>query len=129
VRVFKTKWFARFARREGVNDKKLVVAIQEAEDGLNDGDLGGFLIKKRVARVGAGKRSGYRTIIVYRAKKRAVFVYGFAKSAADNINDVELSEYQRLAQIYLGFSDADIEKALKAGELQEVNYHGKKISK
>lgn len=122
MRVFKTKWFARFIRKEGIHDGKLASAIQEVENGLNDGDLGGPLIKKRVARSGAGKRGGYRTIIIYRAKKRAVFVYGFAKSKADNINDVELSEYQRLAQIYLGFSDADIGKALKAGELQEVNY-------
>ncbi len=129
MRVFITKWFARFARKEGISVEKLVAVIREAESGLNDGELGGGLIKKRVARAGSGKRGGYRTIIVYRAKKRAVFVYGFAKNVADNINDAELFEYQKLAQIYLGFNDADIEKALKIGELKEVTYDGKDTKK
>jgi len=132
VRVFTTKWFARFARKEGISAGKLVTAIQEAENGLNDGELSGGLIKKRIARAGAGKRGGYRTIIIYRVKKRAIFVYGFAKSVTENLSDVELNEYQKLAQIYLAFSDADIDRALKTGELKEVSYDGKdpkKISK
>lgn len=79
LRLFTTKWFARFARKDGIRAEKLVAAIQEAESGLNDGELGGGLIKKRVARAGAGKRAGYRTIVIYRVKKRAVFVYGSAK--------------------------------------------------
>jgi hypothetical protein len=121
VRVFTTKWFARFARKEGISAEKLIAAVREAEEGLNDGELGGGLIKKRVARAGSGKRGGYRTIIVYRVKKRAVFVYGFAKNVTDNINDAELFEYRKLARIYLDFNDADIERALKIGELKEVN--------
>jgi hypothetical protein len=58
VRIFKTKWFARFARKEHIDDKMLIAAVREIERGLNDGDLGGGLIKKRLARVGAerGKR-------------------------------------------------------------------------
>ncbi len=129
MRVFTTKWFARFARKEGISAEKLIAVVREAESGMNDGELGGGLIKKRVARAGAGKRGGYRTIIVYRVKKLAVFVYGFAKNATDNIDDAELYEYQRLAQIYLGFSDADISQALNAGELQEVKYDGKDSKK
>jgi hypothetical protein len=46
--------------------------------------LGGNLIKKRVARAGKGKRGGYGTIIVYPLGSRAVFVYGFPKSAKAN---------------------------------------------
>ena len=41
MRIFKTKWFARFARREGIGDEKLADAVQEVEKGLNDGELGG----------------------------------------------------------------------------------------
>jgi len=124
VRVFKTKWFARFARKESIGDNRLADAVQETEHGLNDGDLGGHLIKKRVAREGQGKRGSYRTIIVYRKGKRSVFVYGFPKSAVDNINDVELKAFQKLGLHYLSFSDTEIAKALQAGELQEVKYHG-----
>jgi hypothetical protein len=128
VRIFKTKWFARFARKEDISDKKLADAVREAEKGLHDGELGGSLIKKRVARAGEGRRGGYRTIIVYRAGKRAVFVYGFSKSAKANLNVVELDAYQKLAQIYLGFTDAGMAKAVGAGELEEVKYNGEEVS-
>ena len=64
MRVVKTKWFARFARQEVISDKKLSDAVREAEKGLIDGELGGGLIKKRVARAGKGKEGGYRTISV-----------------------------------------------------------------
>jgi hypothetical protein len=53
MRVVKTKWFARFARKEDISDKKLSDAVREAEKGLIDGELGGGLIKKRVARAQA----------------------------------------------------------------------------
>jgi len=128
VRIFKTKWFTRFARKEDLSDKKLADAVQELENGLHDGELGGNLIKKRVARTGEGKSGGYRTIIVYRAKNRAVFVYGFPKSTKANLSAVELDVYQKMAQILLSFNDDGITKALNAGELEEVKYHGEKIS-
>jgi hypothetical protein len=71
MRVFKTKWFARFARREGLTDDKLMAAIHEVQNGLTDGNLGGGLVKKRIGRTGAGKRGGYRTIVALRLDKSA----------------------------------------------------------
>jgi hypothetical protein len=123
MQVFKTKWFTRFARKERISDKKLKKAIQEVEKGLIDGDLGSGLIKKRVSRVGEGKRGGYRTIIVYRTRDRAVFVYGFPKSSKANLSALELDGYQKLASLLLKFDDNDIKKALNTGELKEVEYH------
>jgi hypothetical protein len=73
VRLFKLRAFARFQRREGIADKTLAKAVRGAEDGLVDADLGGGLIKQRVARPGQGKRGGFRTIVVYRRGRRAVF--------------------------------------------------------
>lgn len=128
MRVFKSKWFARFARKEDIGDKRLLDAVREIEKGLNEGDLGGGLIKKRVARPGKGKRRGYRTIIVFRTGDRAVFVYGFPKSAKANLNGVELDAFQRLAQIYLNLSAASITKALSEGELEEVSCNGEEMS-
>jgi hypothetical protein len=46
VQTFKTKWLARFARHEGITDKSLGEAIERAERGLIDADLGGGLIKQ-----------------------------------------------------------------------------------
>jgi len=41
LRVFRTKWFARFARRERISDASLGEAVRRAERGLIDADLGG----------------------------------------------------------------------------------------
>jgi len=41
MRTFKTKWLARFARREGISDQSLLEAIERAEKGMIDADLGG----------------------------------------------------------------------------------------
>ena len=61
VRIFKTKGLARFARREQIADSRLREAIERAERGTIDADLGGGLIKQRVARKGEGRSGGYRT--------------------------------------------------------------------
>jgi len=58
LRVFKTKEFSRFARREGIDEERLSEAVDRAERGLVDADLGGGLIKQRVARKGQGRRGG-----------------------------------------------------------------------
>jgi len=128
VRVFKTKWFGRFARKERISDRHLAAAVREVERGLHDGDLGGNLVKKRLARQGEGKRGGYRTILVYRRSDRAIFVYGFAKSDQANLSPVELREYQKLARIYMRFSEADLAKAVKGDELQEIKNDAEEIS-
>ena len=62
MQTFKTKWLARFARHEGITDKSLGEAIERAERGLIDADLGGGLIKQRVARPGQGRSGGYRAL-------------------------------------------------------------------
>lgn len=80
MRVFKTKTFARFARKEGLEDKVLAEAIADIECRLIDADLGGGLIKQCIARTGGGKRGGFRTLIAYCVERRAVFFFGFAKS-------------------------------------------------
>ena len=58
MRIFATKWFTRFARSEGIGDQRLCEAIARAEQGSVDVDLGGNLIKQRVARAGGGRSGG-----------------------------------------------------------------------
>lgn len=69
---------ARFAGREGIAHASLRDAIARAEKGAIDADLGGGLIKQRVARPGKGRSGGYRTIIAYRRGDRAFFIYGLS---------------------------------------------------
>jgi hypothetical protein len=120
LRVFTTKVFARFARKERLNDRRLREAVARAERGLVDAALGGGLIKQHVARPGGGRSGGYRTVIAYRASRRSVFLYGFAKGERDNIDDRELDDLKELAKHYLGYSDAEIATALEQAELREV---------
>ena len=127
MRVFKTKWFARFARRVGIVDSKLAVTVREIEKGLIDADYGGGLIKKRVARDGAGKSGGYRSIIAYRSEEKCVFMYCFTKSDKGNLNINEVAQYKNAADIYLGFNEIAITVALKTGELVEVIFNDKKV--
>ncbi len=120
MRVFKTKEFARFARREKIADAMLCEAIGRAERGIIDGDLTGGLIKQRVARPGQGRSGGFRTLIVFRAKTRSVFVHGFAKSERANIGAKELEFWRTVATAFLGMNERLIEAAIAADELTEV---------
>jgi hypothetical protein len=113
--------FARFTRKERIDDWRLCEAIARAGHGLIDADLGGSLIKQRVARQGGGRSGGYRTIIAYRAAQRSVFLYGFGKSERDNIDQRELDDLKKLAKILLGYSDSQIATALEMTELREVS--------
>jgi hypothetical protein len=122
VRVYKVKVFARFQRRERIVDGALAKAVRDAEAGLIDADLGGGLIKQRVARPRQGKRGGYRTVIAYRRGDRAVFLYGFAKSARANIADDELEALRRRGAGLLNAADEGLEAMVALDELTEVDY-------
>jgi hypothetical protein len=122
VRIFKTKWLARFVRREGIADKSLREAMERAESGLIDADLGGGLIKQRVARKGQGRSDGYRMIVGYRMKDRAVFLLGFAKNGRENIEADELLSLREIAHKSLATDAARIQRELELGNLQEINY-------
>ena len=118
--VFKTKEFARFARREQISDADLCEAVLRAERGLVDADLGGGLIKQRIARKGQGRSGGFRTLLAYRAGDRSVFVYGFAKSERASISTKELSLWRTVAAAFLAMDRPALEAAIVASELAEV---------
>lgn len=120
MRVFKSKEFARFSRRETITDRVLCDAVARAERGTIDADLGGGLIKQRVARPGQGRSGGFRTLLVYRTADRCVFVYGFPKSDRGNIKPEELVFWRRIAAAYLAMTDAAIKRAIADDELKEV---------
>jgi len=120
VRIFKAKPFARFAQRERIKDSVLRNAVERAEKGLVDADLGGGVIKQRVARPGQGRSGGYRTFIAFRRGTRAIFVYGFAKNERDNIDDKDLITLRKAAERWLGATDTKIEIEVSLGNLQEI---------
>ena len=127
MRIFKTKPFARFAGKEGIGDAALLEAVRRAAQGMIDADLGGGVIKQRIARHGQGKSGGFRSIVLFRAAHRAFFVYGFAKSARSNIRHDELAAFRSLAHEMLALDDAEIRAALANGTIMEVTDHGQAL--
>jgi hypothetical protein len=125
--VFKTKGFARYARREGLDDAALCEAIDRADRGIIDADLGQGVIKQRVARPGQGRSGGIRVIVFYRLGERIVFVDGFAKNEKDNISIDELADFRELAGEFLTYSTDYVQILLDNGKWIKVVCDGKNI--
>ncbi len=121
TRIYTNRWFAKFANREGISNATLVAAIDQANRGLTDADLGGGLIKQRVAREGGGKSGGYRTLVFFRREQRAIFAFGFAKSDKADLSAVELRTYKQAAKIVLALTQEQIDREVHEGRMFEVN--------
>jgi hypothetical protein len=122
MRVFKSKWFVRFARKERITDAQLLKTVENAEKGLIDADYGGGVIKQRIARPGAGKSGGYRSIVYFRKGERAFFAFGFAKNEQDNIDESDERDFKDLAKVFLSLSETELKKLIDSGKWTEVKY-------
>lgn len=119
--MFKNAWFGRFARKAKISDIALQQAVERAEQGLIDADLGGGVIKQRIARLGSGKAKGFRAVVLYRIGDRAFFVYGFPKNQRDNMNENEEKQFKRAARAILDLSDEQISQLIEQSRLEEVS--------
>jgi hypothetical protein len=128
LQTFKTKAFTRFADKAGIYDAVLCQAVRDAERGLVAADLGGGVIKQRIARPGQGKSGGFRTLIVFKAGARAIFVHGFAKSEKDNIEKNELVALKKLAAELLAYDDKTLARVVASQVLLEMKCDEKTIS-
>jgi len=109
--VYMSRWFDRWVRKEGLTTDSLCVAGREMQSGLYDADLGGGLLKKRVARAGKGKRGGFRTLVVTNKSDRWVFVFGFPKNERANIVRDEEDALKKLATHLLSLTALAVAKA------------------
>ena len=120
MRVFKNKMFFKWAKSEGLTNPILMKAAKEINQGLIDANLGGNLVKKRIARKGQGKSSGFRTIVVFQKEHRTIFIYGFPKNQRDNINEQEEKALKKLAQNLLDVPESELNEMIIKGDLYEV---------
>jgi hypothetical protein len=103
-----------------LTDSALREAVRRAESGLIDADLGGGVIKQRVARPGKGKSGGYRTIILFRQGDRAIFAFGFAKSAQATISKADLALLKQAAAEALRWSGEELDRLAASRTLVEI---------
>lgn len=120
MRIFKNKWFTRFARKEKIADDSLVKVIAEIDAGNVNANYGGGVYKHRIGRENEGKSGGYRTVIIYRKGDKAFFVFGFAKNEMDNIDRSDVSGFKALAKILLSLDDDQITRLKDRSELKEI---------
>jgi hypothetical protein len=125
MRLFKNKWFARWARVEDISDSVLLQAAAEIVAGQVEADLGGCLFKKRLAREGSGKRGSYRVLLGYQRPnaERIIFLYAFAKSAKADISDKEKEALSLVAEAFISATDVQVALLLKNGSIVEVQHH------
>ena len=120
TKAFKTEAFARFAQREGVEGAGLCEAVRRARSGRIDADLGGGVIKQRIAGKGSGRSGGFRMIVLFRRGELAFLVYGFAESGRINLGRDELETFRLLSDEYLALDGKGLAVAQAAGAIVEV---------
>ena len=119
-RAFKTRSFDRWLRKTELTDALLCAAVAEMEQGLVDANLGGGVIKKRIAVPGRGKSGGARTLLATNHKNRWFFVFGFEKNVRANISDNELEALQDIAADLLALGSTQLNTAVTEGKLLEI---------
>ena len=123
--IYMTRWFDRWAHKQGLTTSSLCAAVREMTKGLYDADLGGGLFKKRIARTGQGKSGGFRTLVATNKGNRWVFVFGFPKNERSNIDRDETEALKKLAAHLLSLTARALDKAQGAGELIKVDCDAK----
>ena len=119
-RVFKTRYFARWMRKTALTDRALCVAVREMAAGLIDADLGGGVIKKRVALPGRGKRGSTRTLLATNRQDRWFFLFGLENNDRANISERELDALQALAHDLLKLDSRQLDAQVGNLALDEI---------
>jgi len=90
------------------------------EQGLIDANLGGGVVKKRLALPGRGKRGGARTLVATNKGDRWFFLFGFEKNERANITAEELEGLREITRQLLGMTSEQLDEAVRDGSLQEI---------
>ena len=121
--VYTTKVFDRWARKAGLRAGDLCKAVEEMERGLYEADLGGHVLKKRIARAGQGKSGGFRTLVATNKGSKWFFIFGWPKNERSNINDRETAALKKIAAQLLDMTPDALGRAKQSGEIMEVTCH------
>ena len=121
--IYVTRRFARFARRNRLGKQDLRTLARDVVAGHVDADLGGGVLKQRIARRGGGKSGGFRVLVLFKRGSNLFYVDGFAKNVRGNIDAVDLAALRWLADQYLDASAASLCGWVERGELEIIDGH------
>jgi hypothetical protein len=121
VSIYKTKVFDRWAKKAGLKNIDLCEAVEEMQRGLYDADLGGYVLKKRIARRGQGKSGGFRTLIATNKGSKWFFIFGWPKNERSNIADNEAAALKKTASYLLSMTSGMLKCAEDNGEIIRID--------
>jgi hypothetical protein len=119
-RVFMTRQFLRRLRKTKLTESALCLAVTETSNGLIDADVGGGVLKKRVAMPGRGKSGSARTLLATNRASRWFFVFGFEKNERSNVTAKEVEALQQLAADLLRLSPSQLDEHVGSDTLKEI---------
>jgi hypothetical protein len=122
MRIFKTKTFNKWLKKNNIKDDSLINSAIDVSKGRYDANLGGSIYKKRVATKGRGKSGSARTIVAFKVRGHVFFLYGFEKNERSSISESEERSLKLVAKGILNKSDAQLSKLVTTGSLFEVDY-------
>lgn len=121
VKKLATRHFQKWAKRHRIDNERLLGAVDDVVAGIaQTAALGQNLYKVRVAREGTGKRGSYRTLLTWIEDDRAIFLYGFEKSEADNLSERELAELKLLSRTFSDMTSKDLETMISKERLCDL---------
>ena len=105
----KNKWFNKWSSKNKIKNKDLLEGISNIKNNIGIVSLGSHLYKVRLLSETKGKSGSFRTLIVYKKEKLAIYIYGFSKNEKGNINNKELTLFKKLAKDILTLNEKLIE--------------------
>lgn len=127
TRVFINRSVAKWMRRTRIGERILCDTVAEMQKGLVDADLGGGVVKKRIAIKDRGKSAGARTLIATNRGDRWLFLYAFEKAERVNVTPKELDALQQVAQLFLDLRPEDLNQYAMHWALQEICHEQKTL--
>ncbi len=118
MRIFKTTWFNKAAKKARIKDSELCQAIEQVIKGQVV-DLGGGVFKKRL------NENRHRSIILSKSGLFWMFEFIYAKKDLGNIEEHELAKFRQLASVYATLSQEQVRKLLQNKALVEIDDENK----
>lgn len=117
MRMFASRHFDRFAARNRLDATVLMAATRSLQRAVY---LGGGVFKVRIARPGAGKSGGFRTLVICVHEDVVIFQFGFAKNERDNIDAGELRALKAAARVYAAIPVAQLATSRHLVEIEAL---------